>query len=153
MVTGEEAMAIATKNTDRPVLGQAHLQATGQRTARSTSILLVEDEPVTAEVFARALLRDGHSVHVARDGLQAVHKLREYPPDLLVLDLGLPHLPGKEILERVRSGDTPNIPVIVVSGTATRPSCLDADRWLMKPLRPRDLVETVRELLERGQPD
>src|SRR5689334_10057273 len=113
MGTGEEdVMAIATRSMDRPVLGDAQLQASGGRTARSTSILLVEDEPVTAEVFARALLRDGHSVHVARDGLQAVHKLREHPPDLLVLDLGLPHLPGKEILERVRSGDSPNIPVI-----------------------------------------
>jgi two-component system response regulator TctD len=152
MGTGEEPMAIATKSTDRPVLGDAQLQASGRRTARSTSILLVEDEPVTAEVFARALLRDGHSVHVARDGLQAVHKLREHPPDLLVLDLGLPHLPGKEILERVRSGDTPNIPVIVVSGAANRPTGLDADRWLLKPLRPRHLVETVRELLDRGEP-
>jgi DNA-binding response OmpR family regulator len=124
------------------------------RTARRTRVLVVEDEPVTAEVFARALQRDGHSVRVARDGNQAVHALRDHPPDLVVLDMNLPTLPGTEILLRLRgtrAGLT--VPVVVVSGaerarTGIDEACLCPGRWLRKPVRPRDLVAAVRELFD-----
>lgn len=145
-------MSLATPVTVRPVRAEPSTAPSGPQTARSIGVLIVEDDPVTSEVFARALQREGHSVQVARDGLQALHALRDTCPDLLVLDLGLPHLPGKELLQRLRQGEHPNTPVIVVSGAPHRPAGLDADliqpgRWLDKPLRPRELVAVVRELL------
>ena len=114
-------------------------------------ILLVEDEPVTAEVFARALRSDGHEVRVARDGLQALHALRNKRSDIVVLDLGLPTVPGIEVLRRLRHGDDPDLPVIIVSGAPARAMpdaqpLIEPGCWLEKPLRPRDLVEAVRRL-------
>jgi DNA-binding response OmpR family regulator len=123
----------------------------GRQQAPVARILIVEDEPVTAEVFARALRAEGHDVRVARDGMQAMRALREEPPDLVVLDLGLPTMPGLEVLRRLRSGAEQAVPVVVVSGAPpqTLPAAgplLPPGRWLQKPLRPRELVAAVREL-------
>jgi DNA-binding response OmpR family regulator len=125
---------------------------TVRRSARSTRVLLVEDDPVTAEVFARALAQEGHVVRVARDGNQALHALRDHPPDLLILDLGLPMLPGTEVLRRLRSPHHRLLPVVIVSGTSQQVAKVDDELlapgvWVMKPVRPRDLVAAVRELL------
>lgn len=132
-------------------------QRTVRRSMRSTRVLLVEDDPVTAEVFARALLQDGHVVRVARDGNQALHALRDHPPDLLILDLGLPMLPGTEVLRRVRSPHNRQLPVVVVSGSSQEIARVDDELlqpgiWVMKPVRPRDLVAAVRDILA-AQPD
>jgi DNA-binding response OmpR family regulator len=139
--------AAATKPT-RPLPGRG---AAGRQRAPVARILIVEDEPVTAEVFARALRADGHEVRVARDGVQALRALREDPPDVVVLDLGLPTMPGLEVLRRLRDGADRPTPVVVVSGAPpqTLPAAgtlLPPGRWLLKPLRPRELVAAVREL-------
>ena len=93
------------------------------RIARKTPIariLLVEDEPVTGEVFARVLSQDGFAVHAVRDGIQALHALRDHAQDLLVLDLGLPTLSGIEVLRHLRAGPKAALPVIVISGASPR---------------------------------
>lgn len=118
--------------------------------ARSTRILLVEDEPLTAEVFARALLRDGHFVDVASDGLQALRRLRDRLPSLVVLDMSLPALSGAEVVRRWRADGHGKLPIVVVSGSSRRSTDLeDAElwpgTWIEKPVKPRDLVRIVRE--------
>jgi DNA-binding response OmpR family regulator len=121
------------------------------RTARSTRILLVEDEPLTAEVFARALTRAGHVVDVARDGLQALRRLRENTPSVVVLDMSLPALSGADVVRALREAGLVSLPVVVVSGSDQR-QCALTDRelepgvWLTKPVKPRDLVAIVRGL-------
>ncbi|GAB4150424.1 MAG: hypothetical protein Fur0037_18960 [Planctomycetota bacterium] len=115
-------------------------------------MLLVEDDPVTAEVFARAFAQEGLQVRVARDGNQAMHALRDRLPDILVLDLGLPTLPGIDVLTRLRSAGHDSIPVLVVSGTppgatAVREDMLRPGAWILKPVRPGDLVAAARSLL------
>ena len=122
-----------------------------RRPTHVARVLVVEDEPVTAEVFARTLRKHGYEVSIARDGLQALRTLRDKQPDIMVLDLGLPTLPGIEVLRRLRRSEEPNLPVIVVSGAPARalPNAaplLEPGVWLEKPLRPRDLVGAVREL-------
>jgi DNA-binding response OmpR family regulator len=120
-------------------------------TARSTRILLVEDEPLTAEVFARALTRAGHVVDVARDGLQALRRLRENTPSVVVLDMSLPALSGADVVRALREAGLVALPVVVVSGSDQR-QCSLTDRelepgvWLTKPVKPRDLVAIVRGL-------
>jgi two-component system OmpR family response regulator len=152
-------------------MGTATLPARGPDTAAAAAprivpdrqqkvprILVVEDEPVTAEVFALALQKDGHRVRIARDGNQAGHALRDHPPDLVVLDMGLPSVPGAELLRRLRAGEHgARVPVIVVSGseralTAVDDELLRPGCWLKKPLRPRDLVAAVRTMLDAGSP-
>ncbi len=129
-------------------------QQTPRRTPieRTTRILLVEDEPLTAEVFARALSRDGHVVEVARDGLQALRRFRDRLPSLVVLDMSLPALPGAEVVLRLRAEGHVDLPIVVVSGSARDASTLaDAQLrpgiWLEKPIKPRDLVRIVREFV------
>ena len=120
------------------------------RVAATARVLLVEDEPVTAEVFARALERAGHEVRVASDGNRALHALRDHAPDIVVLDLGLPTVPGIEVLRRLRDSEHRSIPVIVVSGASIRMlkaghELIEPGCWLEKPLRPAELVRAVEE--------
>ena len=122
------------------------------KTQRSTRVLLVEDEPLTAEVFARALSRDGHVVEVARDGLQALRRLRERAPSAIVLDMSLPLRSGADLLRHLRAVGLRDLPVIVVSGADRRDFGLAhvdlwPGAWVDKPVRPRNLVAVVREFL------
>lgn len=122
-----------------------------RKTQRSTRVLLVEDEPLTAEVFARALSRDGHVVDVARDGLQALRRLRERPPAIVVLDMSLPALSGADVVRELRASGLLDLPVVVVSGSHQRDTQLTAAElspgaWLLKPIKPRELVDVVRAL-------
>ncbi|HZN39395.1 MAG TPA: response regulator [Planctomycetota bacterium] len=126
------------------------LQPTARESvARGMRILLVEDEPLTAEVFTRALLRDGHLVDVARDGLQAMRQLRDRLPNLVILDMMLPAIPGADVVRKLREGGHLDLPIIVVSGSPRRQTDL-SDRelspgtWLEKPVKPRRLVQVVR---------
>jgi DNA-binding response OmpR family regulator len=119
---------------------------------RGTRILLVEDEPLTAEVFARALLRDGHRVDVVRDGLQALRRLQDRVPSLVVLDMSLPAVPGADVVRWLRGSGHDKVPIVVVSGCSAAGSDLAAADlqpgvWLEKPLKPRELVRVVREFL------
>ena len=122
-----------------------------QRTSRSTRVLLVEDEPLTAEVFARALTRAGHVVDVARDGLQALRHLRDRTPSVLVLDMSLPALSGAAVVRELRASGKVDVPVVVVSGSEQRQCALTDETlspgvWLTKPVKPRQLIEVVRSL-------
>lgn len=126
------------------------------KTQRSTRVLLVEDEPLTAEVFARALSRDGHVVEVARDGLQALRRLRERAPSAIVLDMSLPALSGADVVRELRAMGKLGVPVVVVSGSDRRqtdlsPADLWPGTWLVKPIKPRELVAVVRDLLQQGE--
>lgn len=119
---------------------------------RSSRVLLVEDEPLTAEVFARALSRDGHVVEVARDGMQALRRLHDRMPTLVVLDMSLPALSGADIVRRLRAEGHHQLPIIVVSGSprgegGLTPAELWPGLWIEKPVKPRALVEVVRDFL------
>ncbi len=118
-------------------------------------VLLVEDEPVTAQVFSRTLQKHGHQVRVAADGNRALHALRDDVPDLVVLDLGLPTVPGLEVLRRIRESVRPDLPVLVVSGAPARAyksgrELVEPGAWLEKPVRPHELVAAVEALATRG---
>lgn len=122
---------------------------------RPSRILVVEDEPVTAEVFERSLRHAGHRVRVARDGLQALHALHDQVPDVVILDLGLPTLSGVEVVRQLRSGVGTQVPILIVSGTPRGQVTLAIDDllpglWLCKPIRPRELVAAVEQVLRDG---
>ena len=110
------------------------------------SILVVEDEPVVAEVVERYLLREGHDVCVVRDGLAALDAFAERAPDLIVLDLMLPGLDSIEVCRRVRaSSQTPIIMPTARGEESDKLLGLDegADNYLTKPFSPRELVARV----------
>ena len=133
----------------------AHQPTDRESVARGMRILIVEDEPLTAEVMARALSRDGHIVDVARDGLQAMRQLRDRLPNLVVLDMSLPAIPGADVVRKLRADGHLDLPIIVVSGSPRRHADLSDGElspgtWLEKPVKPRHLVETVRAFAQPG---
>jgi two-component system, sensor histidine kinase ChiS len=115
-------------------------------------VLVVEDEPDIAAVL-EGILRKRYRVELARDGAEGVAKARALHPDLVVMDVFLPHMDGLDaVLSLKASSDTANIPVILVSaqvGVADRVRALNlgAVDYLAKPFRSSELLERTERAL------
>ena len=111
-------------------------------------ILLAEDEVLIALMFQDALEVEGHRVSVAHDGIEALEVDEQDPADVLVTDLAMPRMGGRELLERLRER-RPGLPALVVSGypgefeIATEMTVL-----LPKPVSPKVLTKRLNQLLE-----
>ena len=120
---------------------------------KSHKILIVEDEPSVGEVVSLYLSRAGYEVTSVGDGRTALEKLAKNIPDLVVLDLMLPNVDGREILSFVRSiSDVPVIILTALRDESDRIAGLDlgADDYITKPFSPQELVSRVRAVLRRG---
>jgi len=120
------------------------------------SILLVDDEEAITANLAPLLERAGFTVAVAGDGELALRRVADFAPDLIVLDVLMPHLNGRETLRRLRQrGDwTPVILLTQVGSATERAMALDegADDYLNKPFEPYELVARIRAVLRRSRP-
>jgi two-component system KDP operon response regulator KdpE len=116
-------------------------------------ILLVDDEVAIQRALGPLLRARGHDVRIAATGAEALRMFDEQPPDLVVLDLGLPDLDGSEVCRRIR--ETSKVPIIVLSARgaeAEKVSMLDlgADDYVTKPFGPEELLARVRVALRRA---
>ncbi len=116
-------------------------------------VLVVDDEPVVTEVVQRYLARDGFDVRTAADGESALALVREWDPQLIVLDLMLPRLDGIEACRRIRK--TSRVPVIMLTARGEESDRITgletgADDYVVKPFSPRELVARVRAVLRRA---
>ena len=122
-----------------------------------TRILIVEDDPDIAQLVARYLDKAGFTTERVASGREALETITERPPDLVVLDLMLPHMDGLEVCRLLRAHDaTAGIPVIMLTARAEESERivgleLGADDYLAKPFSPNELVARVRALLRRAQ--
>jgi DNA-binding response OmpR family regulator len=118
-------------------------------------VLVVEDEPMVAEVVDRYLRHHGFDTMVVHDGPAALGALDGFMPDLVVLDLMLPGLDGFEVCRRVcADGETP---VIILTARGQEEDKLlglglGADDYVTKPFSPRELVARVKVVLRRSKP-
>ncbi len=121
----------------------------------SAKILVVDDEPAIVEVLAYNLERANHDVVVARDGKEALVKAREEIPDLVILDLMLPHLDGLEVCRALRrERDVPIIMLTARDSEVDRVVGLElgADDYVVKPFSVRELMARVGSVLRRAAP-
>jgi DNA-binding response OmpR family regulator len=116
------------------------------------NILLVEDDRATREMFDYALRMDGFDVSVAGDGFAALRFIEQQLPDLIVLDLDLPHVSGIDVQQEVMAhAETSAIPIVVVTGTEGKTPEQGVFQILRKPITPDVLIAVIRKALSPSE--
>jgi len=117
-----------------------------------TRVLVVDDEPQILRALRINLRVRGYEVHVAATGTEALEVAGRYPPDLVILDLGLPDLDGVEVIQGLRGWT--KAPIIVLSGRADSPDKVEAldagaDDYITKPFGIEELLARMRAAVRR----
>ena len=119
-------------------------------------ILLVDDEQDITSNLSAYLSRSGFETSTAGDGEEALQQVEKHPPDLIVLDVLMPKIDGREVLRQLRQSDdwTPVILLTQVGEASERAMALEegADDYLNKPFDPHELVARMRAVLRRARP-
>jgi DNA-binding NtrC family response regulator len=118
---------------------------------RRDRILVVDDEQDARELFAAVLSQAGYVAEVAGDGFEAMSKLGQMRPDLVLSDVQMPGMLGPDLIQRVRK-EVGDIPVILITGTETRDLCTAAEGYgaiacMEKPVNLEDLLWTIERAL------
>ncbi len=112
-------------------------------------VLIIEDEKAMAEILAICLKREGYEIYIAYDGEEGLEKIRSQKPDLVLLDLILPKLDGRDLLKIIKDDEkTKDIPVVILSGMTQQWDRnigleLGADEYIEKPL---DMIKLASQL-------
>ena len=117
-------------------------------------LLLIEDDAALRLTLARQLEADGYRVDQAKDGEEGLFLAREYPVDLVIVDLGLPKLNGLTIVQRLRQ-DGSAVPVLILTARSSWQDKVvgleaGADDYLVKPFEYPELVARIKALLRRS---
>ena len=120
-------------------------------------ILCIEDEPEMIDLIRLILGRRGFEVLGAAGGKEGLEKVRQDPPDLVLLDLMMPDMDGWEVYQQMKADEkTKNIPVIVVTAKAQSIDKVlglhiaKVDDYIAKPFSPQDLLNSVDKVIGEG---
>jgi len=117
-------------------------------------ILLVEDDIALQDSLAGILRQAGYAVDVTGDGIEGLFFGEEYPLDLAIIDLGLPGMPGIDLIRKLREGER-RFPILILTARAEWQDKVEglesgADDYLTKPFHPEELKARVAALLRRS---
>src|SRR3954468_7119496 len=115
-------------------------------------ILFVEDEASIAEPFANALRRDGFEPVLAHTGAEALARAEHQEPDLVLLDLNLPDVDGRDVARELRRAS--DVPIVMLTARGTEMDRivgleLGADDYVVKPFSAREVISRIRAVLRR----
>lgn len=142
----------------RPPSGEPSTELKKRGFLAQPVILVVEDEPDILDLIAFHLEKAGNVVRKATDGAQGLRMCQKKTPDLVVLDLMLPGMDGKEVLRRIRQDHTiRSTPVLILTARADEVDRIvgfeiGADDYMTKPFSPRELVLRIEAVLKRVRP-
>ncbi len=117
------------------------------------TILIVDDEPAIRRLIRAALQGSGYRLLEEADGVSALETARREQPDLILLDIALPHMSGLEVCRRLKAGPaTADVPIFLLTGLVQqveRRAAEDtgADGFIAKPFSPAALVAQIAEAL------
>ncbi|MEE2642838.1 MAG: response regulator transcription factor [Planctomycetota bacterium] len=117
-------------------------------------ILIVDDDPEIIESVRYALQSAGYEVSIARDGNQGLAMAETQTPDLLILDMMMPKRSGFLVLEKIRRGESVNIPIIMITANEgsrhkAYAEMLGVNDYIRKPFSMDRLIDAVNRLIQR----
>jgi len=117
-------------------------------------ILVVEDNELNLKLFCDLLRAHGYAAEPVRDGREAVERIRAFAPDLIIMDIQMPHISGLELIEQIKADDgLMHMPIMAVTAYAARGDeerirDAGAEGYVSKPISVLRFVESVAALLE-----
>ncbi len=121
------------------------------------TILIVEDDPVIVISLEFLMAQNGYDVFVSNSGEEALEKLKTMTPDVILMDVMLPHRTGLEVCQKIRSAEKHQETKIILLSAKGRETDIDkglslgADAYVTKPFSTRDLLETIKNLITNPQ--
>ena len=116
-------------------------------------ILVVDDDRANVELLSEILAKEGHSIQSATDGETALHRIKAWKPQLMLLDVNLPGISGIELIPKIRAASVEDyVAIILVTANPDIDESLlglesGADDYITKPFRPQQLIGRVRSML------
>lgn len=127
-------------------------------TDKQISVLVVDDESAIREMIRFGLGKSGMAVQCAASGQEALVRINEQPPDILLLDWMMPNMSGPELTRRLRKNPvTANTPIIMLTARGSEDDKVTglnagADDYMIKPFSPRELIARINAVLRRTDP-
>lgn len=117
------------------------------------TILICEDEEIMLTALAFRIRRQGFEVITAEDGREAMQKIEEHKPDIIVTDIMMPHLSGIELLETMRGEMNSEVPIIIISALEKEETILEtfrngANDFIAKPFKPNELILRIKKIIQ-----
>ncbi|HXG85844.1 MAG TPA: response regulator [Pyrinomonadaceae bacterium] len=125
-------------------------------TQKNKTILVVDDSATVRKLIAGKLEKSGHAVLCAVDGMDALEKIKEVTPDLILLDIVMPQMDGYQVCKLIRGSEkTRNVPVVMISGKdgffdKVRGRMAGTTGYITKPFGPETLMKTIESYIIRN---
>ncbi len=120
---------------------------------KNHSILIIEDEIILQDVYKLVLSSQGFQVHTANNGAEGLRMLEKHKPDVILLDIFMPVMDGKEFLKTINLKDNPKLKIIVYtnlsdSNVEEEMLAMGAHKFVLKSsMKPQDLIDLIVECL------